>query len=531
MRTNLPVTAAETALAPADYLISRTDQKGRIVFANPAFVRISGYTHEELVGAPHNLVRHPDMPEAAFADLWATIQAGKPWRGLVKNRRKDGGFYWVQANVTPVFQDGVITGYTSVRSMATPAQIARAERAYAAIREGDPSYTVREGRILRTGWRRLANLFQVDSLRFKVIGLQSLLAVAILIGTLWAHVALEAADLHNTQWLVLSRDWLWLTGVGCAGLATLSGVLLARTLIGPLEQAAALATRLAAGDLTTTLDARGADEIGDVMRAMGTMRASLSSIVRDIQDGASNVAHSTLQISAGNQDLSSRTEQQAAALEETASSMEELTSMVAQNADHARAASALAEKASTIAEDGGQVVERVVSTMDAIRADSQRVTEIIATIESIAFQTNILALNAAVEAARAGEEGRGFAVVAGEVRSLAQRSAQAAAQSKEIIRASDQSVRDGVALVHQAGATMTQIVGAVQTVTQLMSEISASSREQSSGIAQINESVSQLDGVTQQNATLVEEAAAAAAVLARQSEDLKRAVAVFRAGS
>ena len=203
--------------------------------------------------------------------------------------------------------------------------------------------------------------------------------------------------------------------------------------------------------------------------------------------------------------------------------------MVAQNADHAREASALAEQASHIAADGGQVVQRVVQTMDAIRADSQRVTEIIATIESIAFQTNILALNAAVEAARAGEEGRGFAVVAGEVRSLAQRSAQAAAQSKEIIRASDQSVRDGVALVHQAGATMTQIVQSVQTVTQLMSEISASSREQSSGIAQINDSVSQLDGVTQQNATLVEEAAAATSVLARQSEELKHAVAVFRA--
>ncbi|WP_197349636.1 PAS domain-containing protein, partial [Ralstonia solanacearum] len=241
MRNNLPVTDTETTLAPSDYLISRTDPAGRIVFANPAFVRISGFTEAELLGAPHNVVRHPDMPEAAFADLWATLRSGLPWRGLVKNRRKDGGFYWVQANVTPVFQDGAIAGYTSVRSMATPAQIARAGRAYAAVRAGDRSYTVRAGRILRTGWRRLFNLFRFDSLRFRVIGLQSLIAVAILIGTLWAHLALEAADLRGTPWLVLSCDWLWLTGVGCAGLATLSGVLLARTLIGPLEQAAALA--------------------------------------------------------------------------------------------------------------------------------------------------------------------------------------------------------------------------------------------------------------------------------------------------
>ncbi|MGA4071221.1 methyl-accepting chemotaxis protein [Ralstonia nicotianae] len=529
MRNNLPVTDAETTLAPADYLISRTDPAGRIVFANPAFVRISGFTEAELIGAPHNVVRHPDMPEAAFADLWATLRSGQPWRGLVKNRRKDGGFYWVQANVTPVLQDGAIAGYTSVRSMATPAQIARAGRVYAAIRAGDASYAVRSGRILRTGWRRLFNLFRIDSLRLRVIGLQSLIAVAILIGTLWAHLALEAADLRGMPWLVLSRDWLWLTGVGCAGLATLSGLLLARTLIRPLEQAAALATRLAAGDLTSTLEARGNDEIGDVVRAMGTMRASLWSIVRDIQDGAANVAHSTLQISAGNHDLSARTEQQAAALQETASSMEQLTSMVARNADHAREASVLAEQASSVATDGGRIVQRVVDTMGAIRGSSRHVTDIIATIESIAFQTNILALNAAVEAARAGEEGRGFAVVAGEVRSLAQRSAQAAAQTKAIIQASDQSVRDGEALVQQAGATMQQIVASVQTVTQLISEISASSREQSSGIAQINTSVSQLDGVTQQNATLVEEAVAAASVLAGQSEALKRAVAVFRA--
>lgn len=315
MRKNLPVTQAETALNPTDYLISRTDLKGLIVFANPAFVRISGYAHDELMGAPHNLVRHPDMPEAAFADLWATLQAGKPWRGFVKNRRKDGGFYWVLANVTPVFQNNAVVGYTSVRSMAMPAQIARAQRAYTAINEGDTSYTVRAGRILRTGWRRVVNLFQIDSLRFKVIGLQTLIASAILIGTVWAHIALEAADLHGAAWLVFSRDWLWLTGVGCAGLATMSGVLLARTLIRPLEEAATLATRLAAGDLTTVVEARSSDELGEVMRAMGTMRASLSSIVRDIQDGAASVAHSTQQISAGNHDLSARTEQQAAALE------------------------------------------------------------------------------------------------------------------------------------------------------------------------------------------------------------------------
>ncbi len=341
----------------------------------------------------------------------------------------------------------------------------------------------------------------------------------------------QAKDFAADSDATYHRILVWAIVLVCAGFAVGVGMCwyLLRAISRPLSRAVNVANDIAGGKLENGIVVDTQGEFRELLVALRKMDEQLTETVRGIKVSAESVTVASKEIAAGNIDLSSRTEQQAASLEETASSMTQLTETVKQNAENAAQADALASNASTIAQAGNVAVQAMVGTIDQISTSSGKISEIIATIESIAFQTNILALNAAVEAARAGEEGRGFAVVAGEVRSLAQRSAQAAAQSKEIIRASDQSVRDGVALVHQADATMTQIVQSVQTVTQLMSEISASSREQSSGIAQINDSVSQLDGVTQQNATLVEEAAAATSVLARQSEELKHAVAVFRA--
>lgn len=327
----------------------------------------------------------------------------------------------------------------------------------------------------------------------------------------------------------MERNVLIAVSVLAVIVAVGGGLWITRMITSPIGTAVGVARTVAEGDLGSRIEVTGNDETRDLLDALHTMNARLIDIVSRVRDSSTSIGTAVGEIASGNLDLSQRTEEQAASLQETAATMEEFTSTVRLNAENAQQASSLAANASEVALRGSDVVGRVVDTMTEIGQRSSKIADITGIIESIAFQTNILALNAAVEAARAGEEGRGFAVVAGEVRSLAQRSAQAAAQSKEIIRASDQSVRDGVDLVHKAGATMTQIVRSVQTVTQLMSEISASSREQSSGIAQINASVSQLDGVTQQNATLVEEAAAATSVLARQSEDLKHAVAVFRA--
>jgi methyl-accepting chemotaxis protein I, serine sensor receptor len=310
--------------------------------------------------------------------------------------------------------------------------------------------------------------------------------------------------------------------------AALSYVTLSRSIARPLDEALAHFDAIAAGDLRRPVIVTTRDEMGRLLEGIAKMQRSLTDTVRMVRGGSESIATATRQIAAGNIDLSSRTEEQASALQETASSMEELTGTVKQNADNARQASSLAANASEIANKGSAVVGQVVGTMGDINQSSAKIADIISIIEGIAFQTNILALNAAVEAARAGEDGRGFAVVAGEVRSLAQRSSAAAKEIKELIDTSVERVQSGSALVDEAGRTMTEIIGAVQRVTDIMGEIAAASEEQSGGIDQVARAVTQMDEVTQQNAALVEEAAAAASSLEDQAGKLRSAVAVFQ---
>jgi methyl-accepting chemotaxis protein len=304
--------------------------------------------------------------------------------------------------------------------------------------------------------------------------------------------------------------------------------LLGRSITRPLQQAVDIARTIAGGDLSRKVAVHGRDETGQLMLALQEMTASLVGIVNDVRHGTDSIAVSSREIAAGNLDLSSRTEQQASSLEETASAMEELTATVKQNADNARQANQLALTASGVAGEGGQVVDKVVDTMSAIDASSRKIVDIISVIDGIAFQTNILALNAAVEAARAGEQGRGFAVVAAEVRSLAQRSAAAAREIKSLIGDSVDKVETGGKLVRQAGATIREVVASVQRVTDIMAEITAASNEQSAGIEQVNHAISQMDQVTQQNAALVEEAAAAAGSMQEQAANLAGVVGAFR---
>ncbi|MGR6079728.1 methyl-accepting chemotaxis protein [Achromobacter xylosoxidans] len=301
-----------------------------------------------------------------------------------------------------------------------------------------------------------------------------------------------------------------------------------RTVLKPLHEAGDHFEKISGGDFTGRIEVRSTNEIGQLFAAIKRMQESLTRTVATVRRGVDEINVGSREISAGNTDLSSRTEQQAASLEETAASMEELASTVKQNADNARQANQLAASASDVAERGGSAVAEVVNTMQGISASSRKISEIVSVIDGIAFQTNILALNAAVEAARAGEQGKGFAVVAGEVRSLAQRSAQAAKEIKGLIEDSVSKVGAGSQQVERAGATMQEIVASVKRVTDIMGEISAASEEQSSGIDQVNRAVSQMDEVTQQNAALVEEAAAAAGSLQEQAQRLAEAVAVFK---
>ncbi|RJF96046.1 methyl-accepting chemotaxis protein [Noviherbaspirillum saxi] len=301
-----------------------------------------------------------------------------------------------------------------------------------------------------------------------------------------------------------------------------------KSIVKPLGAIMVQFDRIASGNLSGRIEQGGRNEIGHLMAGLQRMQASLSRMVGDLRSGSGLIATATREIASGNADLSQRTEEQAASLQETASSMENLATTVRQNANNARQASALSLEASSIAKEGGEVVSLVVETMDGINSASGRIVDIISVIEGIAFQTNILALNAAVEAARAGEQGKGFAVVASEVRSLAHRSAAAAKEIKELIDNSVRQVSEGTVMVDRAGQTMERIVNAVAKVESIMSEISQASVEQSTGIDQVSLAVSQMDSVTQQNAALVEQAAAAAGSLEEQAEKLNQAVAEFR---
>ncbi|WP_017452882.1 methyl-accepting chemotaxis protein [Herbaspirillum rubrisubalbicans] len=328
-----------------------------------------------------------------------------------------------------------------------------------------------------------------------------------------------SADAVNLM-VVLSGAAILLS-VACA-------ILITRSITRPLNEAVGVATAVASGDLTVQIAATSKDETGALLSSLRTMNDNLHRIVTEVRQGTDTIATASGQIATGNLDLSSRTEQQAGALEETASAMEQLTSTVKQNADNARQANTLATSASQVAIQGGSVVSEVVHTMSEINDASRKIVDIITVIDGIAFQTNILALNAAVEAARAGEQGRGFAVVASEVRTLAQRSAAAAKEIKSLIDTSVERVENGSRLVEQAGATMDEVVASVKRVTDVVAEITAASGEQSDGIEQINQAIVQMDEVTQQNAALVEEAAAAAKSLQEQSGSLVEMVSIFK---
>ena len=346
-----------------------------------------------------------------------------------------------------------------------------------------------------------------------------------------AKMQIEASDVVAETILdsyANTRVLLSVLGLSAIALGIACAWGITRSITLPIHQAVAVAQKVAAGDLSSRIEADSRDETGQLMRALGTMNANLAGIVGQVRNGTGAITLASSEIAAGNQDLSARTEQQAGALEETAASMEELTSTVKQNAENARQANQLAGDAAAVAGQGGAMVAEVVTTMGAIDASSRKIVDIIGVIDGIAFQTNILALNAAVEAARAGEQGRGFAVVATEVRNLAQRSATAAREIKALIDDSVQKVQAGSSQVDRAGATMNEIVRSIGQVTVIMNEIATASEEQRAGIEQVNNAIVEMDRVTQQNAALVEEATAAAQSMQDQADQLAQVVGTFK---
>jgi aerotaxis receptor len=514
VRTNLPVTGIEYLLKDGQSIVSKTDTKGRITYVNPAFIEVSGFTEEELIGKAHNIVRHPDMPPEAFADLWTTLKAGQPWTGMVKNRRKNGDFYWVIANVVPIKEGGRVAGYMSVRTRPGRDQVKAAESLYRRLRENRADgLAIRNGEVVKTGF--LERLLALRNLPLGrrlglMMGLQSALLLAL------------AAAGEGGAWRVLAAAGAVLTLLAWADLQ--------RSIVAPLGQAIDAVYALAGGDLSH-MPARGRnDEMGRLLRALRQLNVNLTAIVGDVRENVRSIELATRDIASGNHDLARRTEAQAASLEQTAASLAQVASSADQNTESAARADGLVGAASSVAGRGGEAVQAVGTTMGQISGSATRIVDIIGLIDGIAFQTNILALNAAVEAARAGEQGRGFAVVAGEVRSLAQRSAGAAREIKALIEDSVQKVGQGNALVGAAGQTMREVVASVQDAAAIMHGITLASREQNEGIAQVNAAMTALDGITRQNAALVEESAAASSSVAEQASHLAQALSVFKVG-
>ena len=521
MRSNLPITNIEHTLHDADTIVSKTDLHGNITYVNQSFINISGFSEAELIGAPQNIVRHPDMPAEAFADFWNTLRSGRAWTGMVKNRCKNGDHYWVEANASPIIENRKIVGYASIRTKASRVQIQAAETAYRAIKSGDQSLEIRDGNVVKRTFSQRCRILKSLSLK------KGLAVAATSMGLLFALVGVLAWQVSqggDPAYL----NWLMAIAVAGVPMAAVFAVVSYRSVIKPLENAQHDIERMSAGDLRGRIITSGLAEMSKLMQSLRVLQINTKLLVGQIKESTELVSQGASEIAMGNADLSSRTESQASSLQETASSMEQLTSTVKQNAEHNEQASKLVLATADIAVSGGELVGQVINTMGSINDSSRKIADIISVIDGIAFQTNILALNAAVEAARAGEQGRGFAVVAAEVRNLAQRSAGAAKEIKTLIVDSVERVEAGRKLVDEAGDAMDDIVTSVQLVAEIISGTAQASQEQSAGIDQVNQAVGQMDMITQQNAALVEQAAAAAESLQEQSTKLLSLVGNFK---
>ena len=518
MRHNLPVTTHACSLADGEMLVSVTDPQGRITYCNPVFVRISGYSTAELLGQPHNIVRHPDMPEEAFRDMWHTIQGGRPWTGLVKNRCKNGDFYWVRANAAPLTDGQGITGYLSVRTRPDPAEVQAAEALYARMRAdaaaGPLRLRLRHGRLLGSGLAERLRALRQGLEPAGAMGVQVLATGAAAVAG-WGLAGRGTGSLLAGAVVVL----------GAAGGAAWA---LQRRQMAALQPVLDEARRLAAGDLVQPVSTVAAGLVGDVQEALAQLAVNLRALVSETRREVAGVRGSVQEIKAGNLDLSARTVAQASSLQQTTSAMAQITGTVRQSAESAVTGARLAAQTADVAADSDAAVQALATSMEAIRAASQRVGEIIHVIEGVAFQTNMLALNAAVEAARAGTSGKGFAVVAGEVRALAQRSAASARQIRALIEESSACVETGTVQSTEARERMHEALGAVRRVTALLGEISSGARHQEHDIGHVNQAIVQIDGFTQQNAAMVEQLAASAQALGTQLDGVHDSMRLFR---
>ena len=499
------VTQNEYPLDDDTTLMSTTDLHSYMTHTNDTFVQVSGFTLQELLGQPHNIVRHPDMPKAAFADMWYTLQKGEPWSGIVKNRRKNGDHYWVRANAVPMVRNGQMTGYMSIRTRATEDEIAAVEPLYKALNEGRSKKRIHKGLVVRKGW--LGKLPAMP-LRWRVRSV-----MAVLFAVMAATLVASAAG--------------WASLVAAAVVMLLGTLVFEQQIVRPVENVARQALRVATGERNSVQHLNRSDELGLMLRAVGQLGLMCRWLINDVSSQVVSVRDGSDRLAQGNEDLNDRTRQTVANVQQTVATMNQMAASVQSNSETAAEVDKLSMAASSAATQGGTVMQTVVKTMDDIADSTQRIGSITSLINDIAFQTNILALNAAVEAARAGEQGKGFAVVAGEVRHLASRSANAANDIRKLIDASASKVQSGADQVHAAGRNMDDIVEQVKNVTQLIAQISHSTSEQATGLTELTRAVAELDSITQKNADLVEESAQISAMVKHRAGRLEDAVTVL----
>jgi aerotaxis receptor len=495
MRLNMPVTNVEQHLEEGEYIVSKTDLKGRITYVNRTFLEISGFTEEELMGKAHNIVRHPDMPPAAYADLWKTLQSGKPWRGLVKNRCKNGDYYWVEANANPIWENGQIVGYMSMRQKPARHMAESAEQIYRQFREGTArGLTVKQGAVARTG---------ISGWVFNIVNMSIKSRISIVCALLAAILLGLGKGLAAPGYFV---------GMGLAATAAIWWMLVNK-ILHPLEETVRTCQMVAAGNLSLQRTTKLRSETDRLMHAINTMTGNLASVIADVRHAAATLSSNSESVLATSQSLSQSASEQAASVEEASASVEQMSASIAQNAQNAKVTDSMASQASRQANEGGAAVTETEAAMKQIAGK-------IGIVDDIAYQTNLLALNAAIEAARAGEHGKGFAVVAAEVRKLAERSQVAAQEIGELASGSVQKAET-------AGKLLGEMVPTINKTSDLVREITAASEEQSSGVAQINTAMSQMNQITQQNASASEELAATAEEMSGQAGHMQKMMGFF----
>ena len=511
MRNNGPVTQVEYRLKEGEYIVSKTDLKGRITYVNRPFIDISGFSAEELIGAPHNILRHPDMPAEAFTDLWRTLKRGKPWRAMIKNRCKNGDHYWVEANANPIWERGKMVGFMSLRVRPSDRQIRDAEALYARFRRGEAKgLTIREGRVVRTGvlgW--LGGLTRLS------MGTRSLLASLLVLACFALCGGLAYSGMKG------AGDSRTLFAFGVGALVALVAIgwqwwMVERQLLQPLQRITRLCQEIAAGDLRHTQSGELRNEIDAMVHALQTMTGNLASAITDIRVSSDALSSAATQISSTAESISQATTEQATGVEQTSATIEQMASVVAQSMENARVTEGIATTTAAEAVAGGEAVDDTVAAMQQIAAK-------VSVIDEMAYQTNLLAFNAAIEAARVGEAGKGFNVVAGEIRKLASLAQNAARDIHGIVQSS-------LSTANQAGAKLAEIVPAIGKTAGLVQEIAAASQEQTSGVQQVNSAMGQLSRGMQQNAAASEQLASTAGALSERATQMHTLVGFFKVG-